>query len=151
MFAPVILAQRGSSAEGVKKLNTMKGNSFKSRAGIVYSTRTDFDYQTESVEAPSTLPKENQPLKISIDRRNRKGKTVTLISGFCGTPDDLDQICKVLKMRCGVGGSAKDGLILLQGDLRQKVFTTLIAEGYKKSKIQWSIHLTTEKAKPQKV
>jgi translation initiation factor 1 len=113
----------------------MKGNSFKNRAGIVYSTRADYSYESDSAEPTSTLPCDTQSLRISIDRRHRGGKVVTLISGYVGTSSDLESLCKHLKVSCGVGGSVKDGVILLQGDIRERVLGALVVLGYKRSKI----------------
>lgn len=109
----------------------MKNNDWKSRLGIMYSTNPDFKYETEEEQEEDTLPKEKQKLYISLDKRNRGGKTVTLVSGFHGTSSDLDALCKLLKIKCGVGGSAKDGAIIIQGDFRQKIAGILQKEGYR--------------------
>ena len=82
-----------------------------------------------------TLPKDKQLLRILLDKKNRGGKAVTLITGFRGTNDDLVALGKFLKVKCGVGGSAKDGEIIVQGDLRPKVLDILQKEGYTKSRI----------------
>ena len=106
-------------------------NDWKKRLGVVFSTNTDFNYQTEdSEQEQDTLPKEKQRLIVGIDRRNRGGKTVTLVSGFVGTADDLAELGRTLKVKCGVGGSAKDGEITVQGDLRDKVVNLLHSMGY---------------------
>ena len=110
----------------------MKNNDWKDRLGMVYSTNSDFKYDTSEENEQDTLPKEKQSLRISLDKRNRGGKTVTLITGFIGTNDDLTALGKYLKVKCGVGGSAKDGEIIIQGDVRQKVSDILAKEGYKK-------------------
>ncbi len=109
----------------------MKQNDWKSRIGVMYSTNPDYSYHTGEEEEETTLPNEKQRLRITLDRRNRGGKTVTLVSGFRGANDDLAALCKLLKTRCGVGGSAKNGEIIIQGDLRQKVSDILVKEGYK--------------------
>ena len=83
----------------------------------------------------ATLPKNKQLLRVSLDKRNRKGKAVTLVSGFRGSDEDLQELGKLLKMRCGVGGSAKEGEIIVQGDHRGKVLDILQKEGYAKSRI----------------
>lgn len=83
----------------------------------------------------ATLPKEKQLLRISLDKRNRKGKAVTLVTGFRGSDEDLQELGKLLKMRCGVGGSAKEGEIIVQGDHRTKVLDILQNEGYAKARI----------------
>lgn len=111
-----------------------KDNDWKERLNVVYSTNPDFSYESEEEEEQSTLPKEKQSLRIELDKRNRKGKSVTLITNFIGTDDDLQDLAKFLKTRCGVGGSARDGEILLQGDFRQKVLDLLQKEGYAKSR-----------------
>lgn len=113
----------------------MKQNHWKERIGIMYSTNPNFEYETNQVEEEETLPKEKQSLRISLDKRNRGGKSVTLITGFRGKQDSLDEIGKWLKTKCGVGGAVKNGEILIQGDFRQKVLELLQKEGYIKSRI----------------
>ena len=113
----------------------MKDNDWKKRLDIVYSTNPDYHYQEEDAAQDETRPKEKQLLRISLDKRNRKGKAVTLVTGFAGTDDDLQELGKLLKTRCGVGGSAKDGEIIVQGDHREKVLGILQKEGYAKSRI----------------
>ena len=113
----------------------MKTNDWKDRLGVMYSTNPDFRYDTGAEEEESTIPKEKQQLRISLDKRNRGGKAVTLVTGFRGTSDDLVALGKLLKVKCGVGGSAKDGEIIVQGDLRNKVLELLQKEGYPKSRI----------------
>lgn len=104
---------------------------WKSRLGVVYSTNPDYKYEEEdNDEQQDTLPPEKQKLTVSIDRRKRAGKQVTLVSGFTGLDDDLAALAKILKQKCGVGGSAKDGEILIQGDFRDKVVEILKKEGY---------------------
>jgi len=112
-----------------------KDNNWKDRLGMMYSTNPDFKYNTGDAEEEETLPKEKQLLRISLDKKNRGGKAVTLITGFRGTTDDLTTLGKFLKVKCGVGGSAKDGEIIVQGDLRPKVLEILQKEGYTKSRI----------------
>lgn len=109
-------------------------NDWKKRLDIVYSTNPDYHYSDENSNGVETLPKDKQMLRISLDKRNRKGKAVTLITGFEGTDDDLQDLGKFLKTKCGVGGSAKDGEIIIQGDNRQKVLDILQKEGYAKSR-----------------
>lgn len=108
----------------------MKENDWKSRLGVVYSTDPGFAYRTEETVEESTLPPGKQRLVVTLDRRNRGGKQVTLVSGFVGTADDLKELGRVLKTRCGVGGSAKDGEITVQGDFRDKVTSLLRELGY---------------------
>lgn len=110
-------------------------NDWKDRLNVVYSTNPDFSYESEEEEEEETLPKEKQLLRVSLDKRNRKGKAVTLITGFKGTTEDLEELGKFLKVKCGVGGSAKEGEIIIQGDFRTKVVELLQKEGYAKSRI----------------
>ena len=110
-------------------------NDWKDRLNVVYSTNPDFKYDTDKEEEQDTLPKEKQQLRIQLDKRNRKGKAVTLITGFVGSSEDLEELGKFLKVKCGVGGSAKDHEIIVQGDLRNKVLELLQKEGYVKSRI----------------
>jgi Translation initiation factor 1 (eIF-1/SUI1) and related proteins len=117
-------------------IQDMKNNDWKDRLGTVYSTNPDFKYDKNDEEEQVTLPKEKQSLRISLDKRNRGGKTVTLITGFVGTDDDLSALGKLLKVKCGVGGSAKDGEIIIQGDVRQKVADILTKEGFIKLKVE---------------
>ncbi len=109
-------------------------NDWKSRLNIVYSTNPDFAYETDEDTQVETLPAAEQRLKVQLDKRHRNGKSVTLISGFVGNDDDLRELGKFLKTKCGVGGSAKDGEILIQGDFREKVTALLIDKGYKLTK-----------------
>ena len=107
---------------------------WKDRLGVVYSTSSDFKYDKDEQEEAETLPYQQQKLIVSLDKRNRKGKAVTLIAGFIGSDDDLKDLGKMLKTKCGVGGSVKDGEILIQGDHRDKVVGILLEKGYKTRK-----------------
>lgn len=106
-------------------------NDWKERLGVVFSTNPDFGYEREEDEEQETLQPNKQDLRVSIDRKQRKGKAVTLVTGFVGTDDDLKDLAKMLKSKCGVGGTAKDGEILIQGEFAEKVVELLKKEGYK--------------------
>ena len=112
----------------------MKKNDWKERLNIVYSTNPDFKYETEE-QAEESIPEKNkQKLRVSLDRKNRGGKVVTLITGFAGTEEDLKTLGKLLKSKCGVGGTAKEGEIIIQGDFKAKIIDLLIKEGYTQTK-----------------
>ncbi len=108
----------------------MSDNDWKSRLGVVYSTNPDFKYETAPEPEQETLPPARQRLIVRIDRRQRAGKQVTLVEGFVGTAADLAALAKTLKTKCGVGGTAKEGEITIQGDLRDKVTALLQSMGY---------------------
>ena len=108
----------------------MADNDWKSRLGVVYSTNPDFQYTEVQTSEQQTLPPAKQRLVVRIDRRQRAGKQVTLVEGFVGTQEDLAALAKTLKTKCGVGGTAKDGEITIQGDLRDKVTALLVSMGY---------------------
>ena len=105
-------------------------NDWKKRLGMVYSTNPNFQFITEEEPEPQTLEPSKQRLIVSIDRSGRAGKQVTLVKGFVGTQEDLAARGKQLKVKCGVGGTAKDGEITIQGDLRDKVTELLKGMGY---------------------
>jgi len=112
----------------------MKNNDWKDRLNVVYSTNPDYQYESIEEEEAETLPKNQQKLRVSMEKKGRGGKTVTLIRGFIGTEDDLKELSKLLKTKCGVGGSSKDGEIIIQGDFKQRIIDLLKAEGYTQSK-----------------
>ena len=101
----------------------MKKNDWKDRLNVVYSTNPDFGYEMDNDEEQVTLDKDKQNLRVSIDKKNRGG-----------TENDLKELGKLLKSKCGVGGSAKDGEIIIQGDFKTKVMELLVREGYTKTK-----------------
>lgn len=112
----------------------MKKNDWKDRLNIVYSTNPDFAYETEGEEEPETLEKEKQNLRVFIEKKNRGGKTATVVKGFTSSENDLKELAKMLKTRCGVGGNAKDGEIIIQGELKEKVIELLKKDGYTRIK-----------------
>ena len=122
----------------------MKNNDWKERLNIVYSTNPDYKYEMNDDEEQATLPPAQQRLRVQLDRKNRGGKVVTLVTGFVGTDNGLKELGKLLKSKCGVGGSAKDGEIIVQGDFKQRVIDLLKAEGYTQTK-------PVEKTKPSSV
>ena len=109
----------------------MADNDWKKRLGVMYSTDPDFIYTENTAEEPETPEPSAQKLTVTIDRRNRGGKQVTLVSGFVGSEEDLAALGRTLKVKCGVGGSAKNGEITIQGDFRDKVTALLTDMGYK--------------------
>ena len=111
-----------------------KKNDWKKREGVVYSTSNEFDYEYQKNEEAATLPPQQQNLKVFLDKNGRAGKQVTLVTGFIGSTTDIETLTKTLKSKCGVGGSFKDGEIIIQGDVRDKVITVLVKEGYKAKK-----------------
>ena len=106
----------------------------KKRIGVVYSTNPDYEYSDDSQEEADTLPKNQQKLRLNMERAGRGGKTVTLVKGFVGSDKDINALCKLLKQKCGVGGSVKDGEIIIQGDHRQRLAEILKKEGYTQTK-----------------
>jgi len=112
----------------------MANNDWKDRLGVVFSTNPDYQYSTDEIEPQATLPKTEQRLRVSIEKNGRGGKVVTIVRGFVGTEDDMKQLGKFLKTKCGVGGSVKDDEIIIQGNLKEKIVTLLKADGYNNTK-----------------
>jgi translation initiation factor 1 len=109
----------------------MKKNDWKKREGVVFSTDSDFAYNHGSSDEAETLPSSKQNLRVHLDKSGRAGKQVSIVSGFVGTSSDLEALTKLLKTKCGVGGSVKDGEILIQGDVRVKIREILVKEGFR--------------------
>lgn len=109
----------------------MADNDWKKRLGVVFSTNPDFKYEEEAAEEPETIEPSKQNLIVAIDKKGRAGKQVTLVTGFIGTSEDLAELGRTLKVKCGVGGSAKDSEITIQGDFRDRVVALLKDMGYK--------------------
>lgn len=112
----------------------MKNNDWKERLNVVYSTNPNYNYEMDDDDEQTTLQPSQQRLRVQLDRKNRGGKVVTLVTGFVGTEGDLKELGKLLKNKCGVGGSAKNGEIIVQGDFKQKVLELLKKEGFTQTK-----------------
>lgn len=110
-------------------------NDWKDRLGVVFSTNPDFKFENDSQDEQETLPPGKQNLKVQLDKKKRAGKSVTLVTGFSGTEADLNALGKLLKTKCGVGGTVKDGEILIQGDFVVRVMDILKNEGYKVKRV----------------
>ena len=109
----------------------MRDKHKKGREGVVFSTNPDFEYQYDQQEQVQTLPPQQQNLKVMLDKKARAGKQVTLVTGFIGQEEDLKELGKLVKNKCGVGGTTKDGEVVIQGDFRDKITQLLTAAGYK--------------------
>ena len=109
----------------------MANNDWKSRLGMVYSTNPDYQFEQEESCEQETLPPKEQKLIVRIDKKGRGGKQVTVVEGFVGKEEDMEALGKMLKSKCGVGGSVKDGEILVQGDQREKIVNILLSLDYK--------------------
>lgn len=112
----------------------MKDNDWKKRLGVVFSTASDYEYQTNDAEEVETLKESAQKLRVRIEKNGRGGKTVTIVDGFVGDETALKNLGKTLKSKCGVGGSVKDGEILVQGDFKQRIVELLRTMGYTQTK-----------------
>ncbi|MBR3677996.1 MAG: translation initiation factor [Alistipes sp.] len=108
---------------------------WKERLGMVYSTNPDFEYNYDEKVEEATLPPSQQDLRVWRDSKGRGGKVVTIVRGFVGTGDDLAELGRMLKRGCGVGGSTKDGEVIIQGDHREHVTSLLLNAGYKCKKV----------------
>ncbi|MBL1278823.1 MAG: translation initiation factor [Fluviicola sp.] len=106
----------------------------KKKINVVYSTNPDYSYDFDDDQEDETLASNEQSLYVSIDRKQRAGKEVTLVEGFIGNSDDLKGLAKFLKSKCGVGGTVKNGDILIQGKFKDKVYDLLVKEGYSAKK-----------------
>lgn len=109
----------------------MADNDWKARLGMVYSTNPDFSYETDEESDAETPPPARQELRVWLDRKQRAGKVVTLVKGFVGRDADLQELARLLKTKCGVGGAAKEGEIIIQGDHRDRVVEILTKSGYR--------------------
>lgn len=128
------LAALGAREEKGRDTEKAGETARRKRVGVVYSTCPDFEYSDDRQEECPTLPKNQQRLRLSMERAGRGGKTVTLVRGFSGTEQDCATLCRMLKQKCGVGGSVKDGDIIIQGDHRAKLAEILRLEGYTQTK-----------------
>ncbi|MDB5121125.1 MAG: hypothetical protein JWN56_2343 [Sphingobacteriales bacterium] len=108
-----------------------KNNQF---TGVVFSTDPNFQFEVESNEIVNTLAPQQQNLRVQLDKKQRGGKSVTIITGFIGELSDLEVLGRKIKQKCGVGGAVKDKMILIQGDFRDKILNLLIEDGYKAKK-----------------
>ena len=127
------LAALGATSDNVEA-SEKKEVDKKKRVGVVYSTDTDFGYSENSDDEMMTVPKKQQKLRLYMERAGRGGKTVTIVKFFVGSEDDMMDLCKSLKQRCGVGGSVKDGEIISQGDPRERLLDILKKDGYTQTK-----------------
>lgn len=109
----------------------MAEKDWKARLGMVYSTDPGFKYETDEQPEAVTLPPSQQDLRVWLDRKQRAGKVVTLVKGFVGCDADLQELARLLKTKCGVGGAAKEGEIIIQGDHRDRVAEILTKSGYR--------------------
>jgi translation initiation factor 1 len=116
------------------KTNQFIMSDWKDKLKFAYSTNPDYKPEGEEAESAETLDPSKQDLRIWLEKKNRGGKVVSIISGYVGSEDDLKELGKFIKSRCGVGGSVKDGEIIIQGDFRDRILTLLNEKGFKKVK-----------------
>lgn len=110
-------------------------NDWKDRLGVVFSTASNFEYDTEENDLEkNSVARNKQTLRVFLDKKQRKGKQVTIVANFIGSDDEIKELSKILKTKCGVGGSVKDKEIIIQGDFREKIVEILKSEGYTKSR-----------------
>lgn len=130
----VLGALAGNDTEEKDSVASSAGVERKKRVGVVYSTNPDYEYASDDDEQETTLPKNQQKLRLAMEKAGRGGKTVTIIRGFVGSVDDMESLCKMLKQKCGVGGSVKDGEMIIQGDHKARLIDILKKEGYTQTK-----------------
>ncbi len=111
-----------------------KDNDWKERLGMVYSTNPEYNFQTDDEPEEELLSPDRQKLRVSVEKHGHGGKTVTIVRGFTGPEESLKELARALKTFCGTGGAVKDGEILIQGELKEKIVTRLKATGYKDTK-----------------
>lgn len=102
----------------------------KERVNVVYSTNSSYEYETDAFEEEDTLPPNEQVLRVYIEKKGRGGKTASVVKGFVGSDADLTDLSKTIKAKCGVGGSVKEGEIIIQGDQRDKIVQLLSEKNY---------------------
>ena len=107
-----------------------KNKKSKERVNVVYSTNSDYSYESENDNEQETLPPNEQVLRVYIEKKGRGGKTASVLKGFIGSDEDRNDLSKMIKASCGVGGSVKDGEIIIQGDQRDKIVKLLSAKNY---------------------
>lgn len=129
-----LAALSGANTDNKEEKDAPQTPPRRKREGVVYSTDPNFAYTSEDAGYSTTLPPARQRLRLAMERAGRAGKTVTLVRGFEGTEEDLQELCRELKRKCGVGGSAKDGVIVIQGDHRERLATVLRTAGYTQTK-----------------
>ncbi len=128
------LKQLGGKEQEKTQTEKNPADGKKRKGGMVYSTNPDYEFSDDETDKTETLPRAQQKLRTQMERAGRAGKTVTLVRGFVGKEDDLNELAVMLKRRLGVGGSVKDGEIVIQGDHRQRILQLLKDEGFTQSR-----------------